>query len=742
MAHRSTRIKQTLTIILLLLVVFSSNLVYPESLLDPAKIQTSDEPVTIVADSVSYDKPTGVYSAAGNVEITWGNQTLTADRVEFNDQTQNAQAEGNVLLTKGADSLDCEYLEINLGTQDGHIKDGKLFYKEGNVRLSGTHLEKVGDDHYVLENGDLTTCDGDRPPWKISYKEADVTVEGWAKVKHATFKIKNVPVLYTPYLMFPAKTKRQTGFMVPSFGYASSEGAILNNEFFWAISESTDATFYLNLASSKGPGIGGEYRYVTGKNGFGRLYGYYANESSSYQRDEYDEDGGRGILDRERDRWNLVYEGQENFTDDLFFRARIDLVSDKQYYADYDYQTVKRTAESVESTAFLTNHWNKQGFSLVGDIEYNKDLEENYQKQDFADTPPQDDPDSVNRYPQILLTGLPRLLGPTPLFFALDSSYTNFYRDQGVEGSRVMVDPSVTVPLALGDNYRLETQGGLLQTVYFDTHNKEKGQDFDDSRTLFHFRTALSTKFMKVFQSADDPRKKYRHTIEPELSYHYIPHKNDQTEDYPQYDKVDNVDQENRIEIAFTNRLMSKMFRPHDADTDTEKEIVFARIGQAYDASASNDPFSNSFLELRTRPASFLYFKSTIEYDWYNEEFDVFNSLIDLNDNRGDSLSFEYRYSNRDPEDTDGTANVESITASGTVVFTDWLSAFFRSRQDLREDRDLNTVVGLDYQASCWGTILTYSERSSTDGRDRDKKVMIEFVLKGIGKVGGFGSGG
>ena len=741
MAYWRAITKPTTTIILFLLVAFAGN-VYPKSLIDPAKFQTSDEPVNIVADLVSYDKPTGVYNAAGNVEVTWGDQKLTADRVELNDQTQNARAEGNVLLTKGADSLECEYLEINLETQVGQIKDGKLFYKEGNVRLSGTNLQKVGEEHYILENGDLTTCDGERPPWKISYKKADVTVEGWAKVKDATFKIKNVPVLYTPYLIFPAKTKRQTGFMVPSFGYSSSEGAVLNNEFFWAISESTDATFYLDLAGSKGPGIGSEYRYVTSENGFGRLYGYYANESSSYQRDEYDEDGGAGMLDRGQDRWNLVYEGQENVTDDLFFRSRIDLVSDKQYYADYGYQTVKRTADSIESTAFLTNHWNKQGFSLVGDIEYNKELEEDYQKQDFAGNPTQGEPDPVNRYPQILLTGLPRLLGPTPLFFALDSSYTNFYRNRGVEGSRVVVDPSVTLPLALGKNYRLETESGLLQTAYFDTHSKEQGEDFDDVRTLFHFRTALSTKFMRVFQSANDPRKKYRHTIEPEVSYYYIPHKNDQTEDYPQYDKIDNVNQENRFEVAFTNRLMSKMFRPLDADTDTETEVLYAKIGQAYDASTSDDPFSNSFLELRTRPASFLYFKSTIEYDWYDQKFDVFNSLINVNDNRGDSLSFEYRYSDLPPEDTDGAANVESITTNGKLVLTDWLSVFFRNRQDLRNNRDLNTEVGLDYQASCWGTILTYSRHASTDGRTKDSRIMIEFVLRGIGKVGGFGSGG
>ncbi len=711
-----------------------------KELFDTENVQTSDEPVRILADSVTYDRNQGLYEAQGDVEIYWAEQTLEADYVEFYEVAYVARATGNVTYTKGEDRLDCQYLEINLENKQGQIREGKLFYKEGNVHLSGTNLQKVGEDHYILENGDITTCDGERPPWKISYKEADVTVEGWAEVRHATFNIKNIPVLYTPYVRFPAKVKRQTGFLMPSFGYSSSEGAVLNNEFFWAISENTDATFYIDAATNKGPGFGTEYRYVTSDTNYGRLYGYYTYESSRYQEDEFKYPPGN--LDRSQNRWNLVYEGKEDFTDDLFFRAWVNLVSDKQYYADYGYTSVEQTAESIESTAFITRLWNQQGFSLVGDFEYNKDLEENFQKEDYQGIPSQDKPDPVNRYPQILLTGLPRLLGTTPLYLALDSSYTNFYRNRGVEGSRVTMNPHLTWPVRLWDNYRFETEGGVLQTLYFDTHNKELGQDFDNNRTLFHFRTALSTKFMKVFQSVGNAERKYRHTIEPELSYNYIPDKDDQQEDYPQYDGGDEIEEENRIMVALTNRLMSKLFRANDDSTASESEVLYAKIGQAYDASTSDDPFSNSFLEVRTRPVPFLYLKSALEYDWYNEEFDKFNTLAMIDDYRGDAVSAEYRYTNQDPEETDGTANVESLTTRAELVLTDWLSAFFRNRHDLRASRNLQTVVGLDYQAQCWGAILSYRKRASTDGRESDKTIMIEFVLRGIGKVGGFESGG
>jgi len=48
------------------------------------------------------------------------------------------------------------------------------------------------------------------------------------------------------------------------------------------------------LATKKGGG-GGEYRYVTSETDRGRLYGYFIQESNSYQDDKYSD-----ILDREK----------------------------------------------------------------------------------------------------------------------------------------------------------------------------------------------------------------------------------------------------------------------------------------------------------------------------------------------------------------------------------------------------------------------------------------------------------
>lgn len=724
----------------------------------PPAVETMNEPVRIIADSINYDRRTGVYSAQGNVEIYWGNRILKADMARFYEQTKFAQATGNVFYTEDEGTLRGDYLEVNFETKQALLKDGDLFYRKENLSLSGTSLEKLSEDHYILEQGDITTCEGDSPPWKVSYKKADVTVNGWAKVTGATFKVKDIPLLYSPYLLFPAKAERQTGLLIPSFGFSSSEGAYLNNQFFWAISENTDATFYLDTATEKGLGVGSEYRYINSEDDYGRLYGYFASESGSYQDEEYGETEAEKF-DREESRWNLIYEGHKDFNENLFLRAKVDLVSDRQFYKDYGYQTVLRTAERVESSVFLTKHWD-QGFSLVGDVEYNKDLLEDFQKQSFFDDPNigmQDllDEDPVGRYPKVFFTGLPHLLGGTPLYARVESTYNNFSRDEGTEGSRADLNPIVSWPLVFSKHFLFETEAGLRETMYLDTHNREEGEDSHDNRTLYSIGARLSTKFMKVFSSKDNPQRRYRHTIEPEISYVCIPDRNQ--DDLPVYDAVDRITEQNRFALAFTNRLMAKLFHPDN--TTAETEILFIRAGQYYDASTSDDPFSNFFLELRTRPATYVYVKSDFDYDVYDSELEAFNALLDLRNRRGDYFSIEYRYALADDEQPDTiidaltdtfldieafaneriNADVEAIITSAGLALTNSLTLFGANRQTLDDDRSLETIVGLNYQAQCWGTMLTYRSRAATDGRQHENAVGIQFFLKGVGKVGGFG---
>ena len=216
----------------------------------------------ITANKMSYDRDEGLYVAEGEVVITKGSQVLRANEARYNEKTGMVEAVGEVVLETNGDILRAEKAVFDLNSQTGKITKGRIFLRENHYYISGDEMEKTGPQTYVVKGCHLTTCDGDKPDWSLTGSEVEITVEGYGAVKDTVFRIKDVPVFYLPYGLFPVKTKRQSGLLPPSMGYSSRNGAEVEIPFFWAISEEMDATFYERYMVDRGLMQGLEYRYV------------------------------------------------------------------------------------------------------------------------------------------------------------------------------------------------------------------------------------------------------------------------------------------------------------------------------------------------------------------------------------------------------------------------------------------------------------------------------------------------
>jgi LPS-assembly protein len=230
--------------------------------------------VQIKADSIAYDQSSEAYKATGKVRIDWSGIILFADTVSLRQQDNQAVAEGNVLFIKDENTLQGTRAAMDLETQQGEITDAALFVKEGNFRLTGKRLQKTGAEDYHIENGTFTTCDGEVPSWKFKAAELDVTRNEYAVGKHAVFYIKDVPVLYFPYIIYPVQEERQSGFLLPRAGVSSKKGFYLEIPYYQVISPSQDATFYLDIQTQRGAGIGANYRYLLRSGGHGEANSY------------------------------------------------------------------------------------------------------------------------------------------------------------------------------------------------------------------------------------------------------------------------------------------------------------------------------------------------------------------------------------------------------------------------------------------------------------------------------------
>ncbi|MBW2410766.1 MAG: LPS-assembly protein LptD, partial [Deltaproteobacteria bacterium] len=156
-----------------------------------------DSPWRLKADEVSYDQKANVYIARGHVELSKADKKLTADYIRFDRNTNRAYAYGDVVLVSGEDIVRGSAINIDLDKQVGSIQEGYLYLKENNFHIVSDSIRKTGDVTYEANNATLTSCDGEKPDWKISAEQIEVAIEGYGTAEHATVYVKDVPVLYT-----------------------------------------------------------------------------------------------------------------------------------------------------------------------------------------------------------------------------------------------------------------------------------------------------------------------------------------------------------------------------------------------------------------------------------------------------------------------------------------------------------------------------------------------------------------
>ena len=299
-----------------------------------AENKKNENPVVIEAEEMKYNNFTDVYDFHGSVIITYEEGTLKADDVQLDNKNSIATAQGNAFLSKGADNMAGDKIIFNIESKTGTSYNSKVFLAKNHFYIKGAKIEKTGEDSYYIEKPSATTCDGDNPDWQVAGSEMNVTIEGYGLMKNARFLTKGLPVFYSPFIPFPAKTKRQSGFLLPYLSYSQDkDGVDVELPFFWAISPEMDATFYQRLIEKRGFKEGIELRYYLGDKSFGTLYGDYIADVK--QVTETADPATSRDWNSMHNRWSYYLNHQTNFDPQLYIRTDLRKVSDKWYFKDF-----------------------------------------------------------------------------------------------------------------------------------------------------------------------------------------------------------------------------------------------------------------------------------------------------------------------------------------------------------------------------------------------------------------------
>ncbi len=221
---------------------------------------------------------------SGEVQLKYQDLDLKADELEIDLQTKTVIAMGHVILDQGPRRLAGDSLTFNLDSKTGTIR-----HATGQVapdyHFTGDQVDKTGADTYVIKDGVFTSCTQPVPDWSFRVREATVQVDGYARVHGAKMRAKKLPVLYTPYLLWPVKSDRSSGFLIPNIGYSERRGGELGFAYFQTLGRSYDTTFHLDTYTSGYLGLGNEFRYAPTAGTKGDFIGYsiYDPESREWR---------------------------------------------------------------------------------------------------------------------------------------------------------------------------------------------------------------------------------------------------------------------------------------------------------------------------------------------------------------------------------------------------------------------------------------------------------------------------
>ncbi|MBI5892317.1 MAG: LPS-assembly protein LptD [Deltaproteobacteria bacterium] len=710
---------------------------------DAVQVSTSSElPVYIDADIITYDKETDAYHAEGNVIVTQGDSVIISDKMDIDMLSSIATAEDNVeMIDEGGNTLKGDRLELEIDTKAGTVKNGRLFYKKENVYVSGDEIRKTDKETYDIKKGEFTTCDckeGESPAWKFSANEADVTVGEFLTAWNAFFHIKDVPILYSPFISFPVKRERQTGFLFPGFGFSELRGFKMDNAFFWAISDNTDATFYLDVETNRGLGKGAEYRYILSSETKGEAYVYQFKEDDIDRVREF----RKSIKNLSRpetasdNRWIFKFKHETVLPYNTNLKADINKVSDDEYFIDFgkslseekkkayaseyftDFQKYQfdRSLESLETNVSLSKSWEK--FNLVAQFRY------------FDNLMSVKDEDTLQRLPEITFTGTSQQILKTPFYFSLESSFVEFQRKIGTTGERLDIHPRISFPLRPGGYFEFTPFIAYRNTRWWVDNDIVENEY---NRNIYDTGADLTTTIVRIFSFEDeeDGFQKLKHTIRPKITYTYIP--DDDQSDLPSFDGVDRIGKSNTIAYSINTILTGKFLE--DKNTYT-RDLVYLDIRQSYDLNeAKRDiisttdkrkPFSDITAEAILKPFQWINLTARGQYDVYDNWLERYDTSIGISDRRGDSLYAAHRYIRNDIEYLDAWARIKT---------TESIDLTYRIRHSYKDNKTIETEYGLDYRKQCWGFASTYTERLE------EKIFMITFNLLGLGDVGSFRKG-
>lgn len=672
--------------------------------------------IAITADEIREDRERQRIIGRGSADIQYLGKRIRADHIEVQTSTRDGVASGNIVFQTTNDRIVANRIEFNLDTERMVVFNargiiGTTYYVTGRV------IRRLAEDRYEVQGGTFTTCEGDLPDWAFGFERATFQIEGYAQLEAPTMTVKGVPAAFFPWAMVPIKTKRATGFLLPGIGSSSRSGFQFSPSFFWAINDSTDATFGVDYFTKRGTRYKGEYRYTPNRNTSGQIAGRYLKDK--IERAAF---------------WDVKGTHRMNFKDlGANLHAVIDLQKRPPNDRSLEGDLLTRTRQDTDTHVTFTQNFPK----IAGQLQVGMRRREGLGEEDGQ---------LFEKAPEVILDIHNKRFGKSDFYFNLDSSFTNFRKtenDNTLRLSRFHVEPSVSLRLETAPWLGLTPEIGFRRTHW--THQRTEpgaGSYFDDtqhvesglSREMWFAKLhAIGPRYSKVYQGELGPFRDFKHILSFEAMYQYSPNNDayDRSLILP-LDMVDTLQHEHAIEYAIVNRVFTKLPTKDGFQT---RQLFRYRISQIYDlveARRNEDldtkpkrPLSDITFRLESQPFSKLRLLQQFKYNPYDLEISEHSTGIFVDGGKNWYLNLDRTWT-RQNGNYPVNAGGSHLNFGGGFSINQHLSLEYITRLNKTQKTTLEQSITARYLDCCWGVELTF-----TDTKEKNE-VYVGFSLVGL----------
>lgn len=671
-----------------------------------------------------------------NASVRRADSVLKAGFIRYNKGTSVMNAQGNARLIRDGNIVVGPSLTYTTDKETGQVQQPNFWLESGGAGV-GSKAEITSRSTMTVHDMTYSGCPCPAPAWYIESKKLDLDFDANEGVaRNAVLYFKDFPILASPYLTFPLKKERKSGFLIPTFASTSQTGFDFTLPYYINIAPDYDATVQTRSMSKRGVQLGGEFRYL-GESYAGTYGGTYLSNDTQTGTD----------------RWLYSVQHAQSFGKGFYGSLNLNGVSDDNYFKDFSILAVNQASTTYLPKTGVVGWADKYWQSSVTVATYQTLQTES------APIRPQ-----YNLLPSVALNGARYNVKGFDVVTqnaatSFEMPLTRNGQRQGQDGQRYSSYTSVAMPIVQPGWYITPKVG--VNVTRYDTNWYQAtglgGRVPTNERVLPIMSLDAGMTFER---SASFFGSNSIQTLEPRIYYLNVPYR-DQS-NLPVYDTTladfsfsrafqeniytgggDRIANANQVTLALGSRMLDEETGFERMSVAVGQQIYFEDQKVTLPGEVPRTNVKSEFLiGASAALTNTLTTGLSLQYNPYDQMWDRTQVGLRWNPKRAASISASYRYQ-RQPTGLYQPQDQEQVSVSFQWPLTKKVYAVGRVDYSLLSNPNLQVVprvtqaiAGIEYKGDCCWTARVVYQSYAIDPTQANNAIFFQLELSGLGQLG------